>query len=396
LGRIPLAAKIEFARDVILAGKAIDSGVVAATTRTREKYWDCWCRYTARIEIDPILQTTDPLIRDLAITAYAARVRKGYYGHGHTIKVQGVTDALSAISKTLELAGYTSPLYRAPNTYTLPIQRCVEGFRREDPPAVPQLALPIAVPRQMATAAYDPNNIPCARTQAIADLALIAFYYLLRVGEYTKPRMAKRNGIQIRATRTVQFTVGNIGFFKEGQILARRSPLQLLITADQCTLKITNQKNGRMGETISHETAKDEPNGPVQAVARRIHHILSNGGNEDSLLSDYITEDGSWDTITSAQMRNSVRQSVKILELHKNGIDPDLVGVHSLRAGGAMALKLQGISDTIIQKQGRWTSMTFLQYIHNQIAHLTKNLSTKMSTSLTFTNIASIEKGPNK
>ena len=95
------------------------------------------------IEIDPILQTTDPLIRDLAITAYAARVRRGYYGHGHQMKVQGVTDALSAISKTLELGGYTSPLYRAPNTYTLLIQRCVEGFRREDPPAMPRLALPL-------------------------------------------------------------------------------------------------------------------------------------------------------------------------------------------------------------------------------------------------------------
>jgi hypothetical protein len=79
------------------------------------------------------------------------------------------------------------------------------------------------------------------------------------------------------------------------------------------------------------------------------------------------------------------------LELHKNGIDPDLVGVHSLRAGGAMALKLQGVSDTTIKKQGRWTSMTFLQYIHNQIAHLSKDLSTKMSTNLTFINVASIE-----
>ena len=90
-------------------------------------------------------------------------------------------------------------------------------------------------------------------------------------------------------------------------------------------------------------------------------------------------------------MRSAVRASVKTLELHKNGIDPDLVGVHSLRAGGAMALKLQGVSDTTIKKQGRWTSMTFLQYIHNQIAHLSKDLSTKMSTNLTFINVASIE-----
>ena len=171
--------------------------------------------------------------------------------------------------------------------------------------------------------------------------------------------------------------------------------LPILVTADQCTLKITNQKNGRMGETISHETVQDAIHGPVTAVARRVHHILSNGGTEEYLLSDYMNEAGEWNTITASQMRHGVRESVKALKLDQNGIDPDLVGVHSLRAGGAMALKLQGVSDTIIQKQGRWTSMTFLQYIHNQIAHLSKSLSTKMSTQLIFQNIANIEKIPN-
>ena len=366
---------------------------MAATTRTREKYWKHWCSYTKSVNIDPLLSTTDPLIRDLVLTAFAARVRSGHYGRGNKIRVQGVTDALSAISKTIELAGYKSPVYRSPNTYNLQIQRCIEGFRREDPPAVPQLALPVTVPLHMAEQAYatgTPTNNN--QDQAIADLSVIAFFYLLRVGEYMAPRVASQNGCIVRATRTVQFTVGNIGFFRKGKILSRKSPLATLLKAAQCTLKITNQKNGRMGETISHETVKNETHGPVTAAARRVHHILSNGGTEKNLLSDYMDENGTWHTITASQMRAGVRECVKDLDLHKNGIDVDLIGVHSLRAGGAMALKLQGVSDTIIQKQGRWTSMTFLQYIHNQIAYLTKNLSTKMHTKLTFYNIANIEK----
>ena len=56
-----------------------------------------------------------------------------------------------------------------------------------------------------------------------------------------------------------------------------------------------------------------------------------------------------------------------------------------------MALKLQGEEDTTIKKQGHWTSMMFLQYIHNQIAHLTKDLSTKMSTVRVFQNVAAIK-----
>jgi hypothetical protein len=329
----------------------------------------------------------------MVLTAFAARVRQGYYGNGNTIKVQSVTDAMAAISKTIELAGYRSPVYRADNKYNLSIERAVEGWRRDDPLAIPQLAVPVTVPLQMAEEAYLTGT---ALHQTIADLALLGFFYLLRVGEYTRPRVVTRNGKTVSATRTKQFRVKDVGFFKNGVILPRRSRLDILITADQGTLKITNQKNGRMGETITHETVKDAVHGPVTALARRVHHILSNGGTEDSLLSDYINEAGVWNTVTSTHMRHGVRTSVQTLTLDKNGIDPDLVGVHSLRAGGAMALKLQGVSDTIIQKQGRWTSMTFLQYIHNQIAHLSKSLSTKMSTQLLFQNIANIEKIPTR
>ena len=88
----------------------------------------------------------------------------------------------------------------------------------------------------------------------------------------------------------------------------------------------------------------------------------------------------------------TIRSAVATLKLEKSGINPDLVGVHSLRTGGAMALKLHGEADTTIMKMGRWTSLTFLQYIHNQIAHLSKDISTKKSTTLKFQNISAIER----
>ena len=108
-----------------------------------------------------------------------------------------------------------------------------------------------------------------------------------------------------------------------------------------------------MGETIMHKTVADIAHGPVHATARCVPHILLNGGSEDNLLSNYITDDGKWDTVTALDMLRGIRQSGKEIKLHENGIDPDLIGVHSLCAGGAMALKLQGVTDTTIQKQGR-------------------------------------------
>ena len=96
--------------------------------------------------------------------------------------------------------------------------------------------------------------------------------------------------------------------------------------------------------------------------------------------------------VTSKHIIEMLRLAAKSLELDKQAIDPDLIGAHSLRSGGAMALKLHGYDDTTIRKMGRWTSDTFLQYIHNQIAHLSEDISKKMSMALPFLNIAAIEK----
>ena len=284
------------------------------------------------------------------------------------------------------LAGQQSPVYREDGKYKVSIERMVEGYRRLDPPTTPQLAVPISVPNEgflTGTKSNDP------RLQAAGCLSLIAFYYLLRVGEYTKPRLVLRNGKQVRATRTVQFTVSNVGFFKDGKIVPRNSPLEVLLSCDAATLKISNQKNGRMGETI-HQEAVEKECCPIRALAIRVHHILINGGTNDTLLCDYF-DNGEQHSITSKDIIAMVRGAATALHLSDFAVDPDLLGSHSLRAGGAMALKLQNYDDTTIMKMGRWTSLTFLQYIHSQIAHLSKGVSKKMSEPLPFLNIAAIE-----
>ena len=64
-----------------------------------------------------------------------------------------------------------------------------------------------------------------------------------------------------------------------------------------------------------------------------------------------------------------------------------MVDTHSLQAGGAMALNLSGNSDTLIMKFGWWSSLTFLKYIHEQIAFLSEVVSTDMSNQIPFNNI---------
>ena len=267
----------------------------------------------------------------------------------------------------------------------------VEGFRRDDPPSIPQLAIPVTVPNACFEASQQQSE---PRIQTAGQLTLIAFYYLLRVGEYTKPRMVTRGGKRIRATRTKQFTYSNVGFFKNGKVVSRNSPLTTLLTCDSATLKITNQKNGRMGDTI-HQQATGRETCPIKALALRIHHINENNGDTgDRLLCDYYDNE-EWHSLQSSDIIAIIRTTSKVLKLEEQGIHPDLIGAHSLRAGGAMALRPHGFADTVIMKMGRWTSLTFLQYIHTQIAHLSADISKKMSIPLPFLNIASIESMPN-
>ena len=108
---------------------------------------------------------------------------------------------------------------------------------------------------------------------------------------------------------------------------------------------------------------------PVHALAHIVCDILAAGGDESTLLCS-VAKYGECISVESHQIIASVRAKAKKLKLNLQAINPDLVGAHSLCAGGAMALKLHGYDDTTIMKMGRWTSLTFLQYIHNQISHL--------------------------
>ena len=104
-----------------------------------------------------------------------------------------------------------------------------------------------------------------------------------------------------------------------------------------------------------------------------VHTILQDGGTTDTIFYAYKCSD-TWEHVQSVDMITVVHTATNNLKLHQKVINTDLVGSHLLRAGGAMALKLHGYYDTTIKKIGRWTSLSFLQYIQSQISHLPKDV----------------------
>jgi hypothetical protein len=70
------------------------------------------------------------------------------------------------------------------------------------------------------------------------------------------------------------------------------------------------------------------------------------------------------------------------------GFELSRIGPHSIRASGAMALYLNGVTEQQICILGRWKSKTWLTYIHTQIAAISAGVSLVMSRPVMFHNIA--------
>ena len=77
---------------------------------------------------------------------------------------------------------------------------------------------------------------------------------------------------------------------------------------------------------------------------------------------------------TKTRMRKSVISYTRVKELVKeafvDSIDVNLIGVHSLRVGGASSAANNGIPDRLFKRHGRWSSENAKDgYIKDRLEH---------------------------
>jgi integrase len=326
-------------------------------------------------QLDPFFRNVPLPVQQQSLLAFAARIRTGSLGKGRQVGYQSVEKAMRHVAQTQVLAGFPDPRRRyGTKELDLPFQHLLKSLKDEDPPPRPQLALPVDTIALAAAAALQPLASPLAT--ATGDLITAAFYFLLRVGEYTMPSKNRR-------TRTVQFRCQDVRLWRNRQLIPHDAPLAQLLLADSVTLYLDNQKNGNRGATI-HHTAVDGWFCPAKCLARRVASIRQSGMPDSTPLSyvspgTHVVADHILKAVRAAAMQSG-------LVLHA-GYSLDRIGAHSLRASGAMALKLNGYSAEDIMKIGRWTSTTFLTYIHSQIAALNHGIAANMSRRIAFHNV---------
>lgn len=384
MDRLPPFLRHRYEADFRLADEAFLSGRLASTSATRNKYWSRWTAYVAPLGVDPYLQETVHEYKARALSGFAARVRSGYYGRNKQIRTGSVSAALTAIGTTISLAKGINPTKDTTSDKLLPrLAQMMQGWKKDDPPVIKKLPVEVDIPEYLA----DIGNCPGANAldQAIGDLALIAFYYLLRVGEYTV------KGTRNTTKQTMQFKLQDVTFFKvtNGVLrqLSRQASASDILTAHSATLKLDNQKNGWKGVCVNQEANGNLISCPVRALGRRFLHISCNSTQRDTFLSAFYI-DGTRFDVTDKDIRASIKAAATILLYPTNkGIPIHRVDTHSLRSGGANALSLSGYSDREIQKMGRWRSQTFKEYIREELSCFSAGMSTNMKQKFNFVNI---------
>lgn len=374
--------------DFRVADAGFHNGRLAATTSKRQLYWTYWTHYVTPLRLDPYLQNTPHTTQVRAITGFAGRVRTSYYGRGRTITAPAVNMALTAIGTTIALATGTNPTkLRGAQDKLIPrLAQMLAGFRKDDPPTIKKLPVEVDIPEYIALCSLRPAATE--HEKATADLILIAFYYLLWVGEYTM------KGTRNDSKQTIQFQLRHITFFARdsyGRLrqLPRTAPDHDILNAESATLRLENQKNGWKGVCIHQETNGDAYHCPVRALGRRFLHIRHHTKNHQAAPLSSFFSNNEARHVTDKDISSALKLAAVALEYPTlKGIPIDRIDTHSLRSGGANALALCGYSDREIQKMGRWRSATFKEYIREELNIYSQGMSTKMKRRFNFVNIA--------
>ncbi len=216
----------------------------------------------------------------------------------------------------------------------------LDGMRKDDPHTKKKLPVEADVPEFLVSLGAEKGA--SERVRAVGDCALIAFYYLLRVGEYTV------KGTRNETKQTEQFRLRDTRFFLNDakgrlRLLARDAPEEDVMRADGATLRLGNQKNGWKNVCIFQEANGHPRDCPVRALGRRVCHIRSNTSKPDTLLSAYFDGAVRRD-VTAEDISKGVKYAASCLDYPgQKNIQIDQADTHSLRGrGGGKALALPG------------------------------------------------------
>ena len=327
-------------------------GVSSARARSADKSWQHWCEFCIQYNIDELLAAYDDPIP--ALQLYIRQYRDGSGSPSkRSVRARTVEQALRTVGQTLAGMGRPDPRLNHAGKIDFRLQRQLAAYARADPPPSRVKPIPLPILQHAATLNFSAHH---PRSHAVADMLILAFFFLLRPGEYA---------LATAAEDSHAFRIADAHCFIGNRRLdVLTCPEGDLWATTRVGLEFTTQKNAVRGEIIGHARSGSPLWCPVLALVRRIVSLRRSGAPRTQPIYSYSCRN-TWYAITPSHLTQVLRQSVLAVG-HLYGILPDDVSVRSLRASGAMALLCGNIDGDRIRLLGRWRSDEMLRYLHVQ------------------------------
>lgn len=364
---MPPQSHDELRLDLRLLREAFDAGVVPSRAHAQNNTWLRWRLFCQTLGTDETLSAVpDPI---LLLQLFAQRYRDGRLAPSQRqVRSRTVEDALRAVGQGFTRMGAPDPRLTPSGTIDFRLQRQLRSYTRADPPPSRVKPIPISVIHHVlnaSTVTTSPDHT------AVADMICIAFFFLMRPGEYTSG-----------PSDTVPFTLADIQLFiGRHRVNLFLAPLPELHASTFTSYTYTTQKNGVRGEVVGLGRSGSPLACPVLATIRRVLHLRQHHAPATTPLATYFTPTpGGSSTrhpVTASDVTFTLRLSVTALG-SGIGLLPDDITARSLRAGGAMALLLAQVDSDIIRLIGRWRSDEMLRYLHLQAHPVMRNFARLM------------------
>ena len=339
----------------------VKAGVSLGRAKATETGWEQWCLFCCQLALDPFLETFEDKVPFLQV--FGQRVRDGELAKdGNSVRARTAEDYIRFVAQTFLGVGSPDPRYGEHNKIDFRIGRMIAAWKKEDPPTKRVKPIPVQVIRRILFIA---STSSCEMVQANADMICIAFFFLLRPGEYTDETGKDKHPFRLC---DVQLFYGRI------RIDLATATVAQIRQATFATLTFTTQKNGVPNEVIGLGLSGNPHVCPVKSVIRRVLHLRAHNAPMDVPLARVM---GMTRKVTAATISQTLKTAVAVIgpEL---GFLPKDISARSLRAAGAMALLLARVDTDIISLIGRWRSDEMLRYLHVQAAPLMAEYSRRM------------------
>ena len=364
-GLDPLTADC-FRGDLSAAQATVLAGVSPGRATSNATAWSKWIAFTGELGVDPFLEAFQDKVPFLQI--FAGRVHSGELAaRGNPVKSRSAEDYVRHIAQTFLNMGAQDPRLDAAFHIDFRLQRTLRAWKQSDPAPLRVKPVPVTVIRHIAASATSALASPTY--QAASDMIILAFFFLLRPGEYTD-----NDGDPFRL-ENVQLFIGDTRL----PILA--APECELRLARFASLTFTTQKNGVRGEVIGLACSGDPYLCPVQAIIRRVLYLREHTAPPTTPLARVFNTP---DKVTASYLTVQIRDAVAACGPHL-GFLPTEVSARCLRAAGATALLLARVDPDVIRLIGRWRSDEMLRYLHVQAYPLMRDYAQRMLYAGSYT-----------